>query len=266
MLQSTGITARNELKRLLRRWFEAENLRRSQAVVVLSEYMRNEVLSLNYPRAQIYKTVGGADTKRFVPVQSKRAAKQAICLSPDKQVLLSVRRLVPRMGLDHLIQAMPQVVARCPNIILLIGGKGPEQHRLEQLIAATRMNNYVRLVGFIPDRDLVRYYQAADLFVLPTVALEGFGLVTVEALSSGTPVLGTPIGATPEILEALDPRLITRKPTPEELAKGIITFFNSGWSHELTPAHLHDFVCQHYTWDHQVSFMETLYQNIVAAQ
>ena len=111
----------------------------------------------------------------------------------------------PRMGLDRLVAAMPAVVARCPDALLLIGGQGPERERLGQHDRVDlRMENHVRLVGFIPDDALASYYQAADLFVLPTVALEGFGLVTVEALACGTPVVGTPVGATPEILRRLD--------------------------------------------------------------
>src|SRR5207249_11624167 len=65
-------------------------------------------------------------------------------------------------------------------------------------------------LGFIPDETLPSYYHAADVFVLPTRELEGFGLVTVEALACGTPVLGTPVGATPEVLSGLEDRKSTR--------------------------------------------------------
>jgi glycosyltransferase involved in cell wall biosynthesis len=80
---------------------------------------------------------------------------------------------------------------------------------------------HVRFVGHIPEADLPAYYQAADCFVLPTRALEGFGLVTVEALACGTPVLGTPVGATPEILVPLARELLTDDATPEALARGL---------------------------------------------
>src|SRR5206468_2298455 len=65
-------------------------------------------------------------------------------------------------------------------------------------------------------------YASADLFVLPTQALEGFGLVTLEALACGTPVVGTPVGATPGLLTPLDGALVTDGPRADELAAAIV--------------------------------------------
>jgi hypothetical protein len=67
----------------------------------------------------------------------------------------------------------------------------------------------VQLLGFVPEGQLAKYYQASDLVVMPTLQLEGFGLVTVEALACGTPVMGTPVGAIPEVLRTVDPLLVT---------------------------------------------------------
>jgi glycosyltransferase involved in cell wall biosynthesis len=75
------------------------------------------------------------------------------------------------------------------------------------------------MFGFVPEADLPALYAAADFSVVPTVALEGFGLVTVESLASGTPVLGTPVGATPEILSPLEPQLVFEAPTAEAMAQ-----------------------------------------------
>ena len=122
------------------------------------------------------------------------------------------------------------------------------------------------MLGFIPDTDLPTYYQAADLFVLPTLALEGFGLVTTEALSSGLPVIGTPAGATPEILGHLDPRLIAPGTTPDDLAKAILGFFEGDWAGSLTPERLHAYVAEHYTWDKHIIATEAVYEKARAAE
>ena len=254
---------RNRAVRLLRHEVERTNLRRSAAAVVLSEQTRGEVLSFGYPADRIRKIPGGSDTARFVPAADRAAVRRALGLPADRRVLFTVRRLAPRMGLDNLITAMPAVVERHPDVLLLIGGKGPERERLAGLIAAHGLGEHVRLVGFIPEADLVSYYQASDLFVLPTVALEGFGLVTTEALACGVPVLGTPVGATPELLSGLDPRMVAPGVDSAALAAGLRGFLEGGWSAALTPDRLHRYVAEHYTWDRHVADVERLYAEIL---
>ncbi len=210
---------KEQVKRRLRRIVEGANLKRGKAVVVLSEHSHREVHDFGYPDKDIHLIAGGADVERFTPAQNRADVRRALGLPVDRTLLLSVRRLAPRMGLDNLIKAMPAIIARRPDALLLIGGKGPEQERLQQLVDQNGLQNHVRLLGFIPDEQLSGYYQAANLFVLPTLALEGFGLVTTEALASGVPVIGTPVGATPEILSLLDPRLIAAGTQPADLAQ-----------------------------------------------
>ncbi len=250
------------LKKLLRFQIEAANLRGSQKVVTLSDFFRQQVVQrFAVPAERVVKIPGGVDIARFVPADPQ-AARRTLKLPPDKRILLSVRRLTPRMGLDHLIEAMPAVLAQYPDTLLLIGGKGPEHAHLEELIALRGLQKSVTLLGFIPFDHLALYYQAADAFVLPTVMLEGFGLVTVESLACGTPVIGTPVGATPEILEALEPRLLAQSAQPDALAKAILSFFGGAWAHDLTPARLHGFVQERYSWDKHVQEMLSLYQTL----
>ena len=250
---------------LLRRRIEQQNLTRSRTVIVLSGYARREVLGLRFPGNRITLIPGGADTARFHPAP-KAAARAALGLSPDGPLLLSVRRLAPRMGLDNLIRAMPAVLAAVPNTRLLLGGKGPEQDRLQRLIQDLGLQNAVRLLGFIPDDQLAAYYQAADLFVLPTLALEGFGLVTTEALASGTPVLGTPVGATPELLSPLDPRLIAPSADSAGLASAITAFLTEDWPRALTPERLRAYVLGCYTWDRATIQTEQSYSDLVSCR
>ncbi len=251
----------------LRANVERRNLRRSQVAVVLSEQSRQEVLELGFPADSIIKAPGGTDTDAFHLLPGKTAGKLAVRrelgLPEDGQVLLSIRRLAPRMGLDKLIQAMPEIIARCPDAYLVIGGTGPEESRLRALVQTLNLGNHVRLAGFIPAEKLVSYYQAADLFVLPTLALEGFGLVTTEALACGLPVIGTPIGATPEILAPLDRRLIAQSSQPHCLAEAVADYLGGTWRHSLTPQHLHDYVRKHYTWERHVLRIEEVYTSLL---
>jgi glycosyltransferase involved in cell wall biosynthesis len=253
----------NVVKRVLRHRVEAVNLRQSRGIIVLSEQSLGEVSAFRCPSSHVHLLSGGVNLLRFHPVVSKDAVRHSLGLPQDRRLLLSVRRLTPRMGLDKLIAAMPTVAARRPDVLLLIGGKGSERDRLERLIVKCGMEDHVRLIGFIPDEQLASYYGAADVFILPTAALEGFGLVTVEALACGVPVLGTPIGATPEILAPLDPRLVMPGATPDALASGILAFLEEEWPQELSVDRLRQYVERNYSWDRHIEAVEAVYRTVL---
>lgn len=255
--------AAKHAKRTLRRKIEASSVRASDAIIVLSEQSRGEVAEFGCSDSKIYASQGGVDLARFTPPKDKQAVRHALGLPDNRRVLLSIRRLAPRMGLDRLVTAMREIVARHPDVLLLIGGKGPELGRLEAMISDLGLQSHVRLLGFIPDEQLASHYAAADLFVLPTTALEGFGLVTVEALACGVPVIGTPIGATPEILAPLDPHLVARDATSGALSESIIAFLNGGWAQSLSPDRLRQHVCENYSWDRHVDKVENLYYQVI---
>ena len=249
-----------QMRRRLRFEFEAVNLRQSSAVTTLSESFRQYLMrQFRVAGDRIQVIPGGVDSKRFTPAPDKSAARQKLGLPTNKKILLSVRRLVPRMGLDNLIQAMPLILRRHPDTLLLIGGEGPQRQYLEERIEKMGLGGNVQILGRIPEEDLAAYYQAADLFVLPTTALEGFGLVTLEALSSGLPVIGTAVGATPEILKRLDPRLIAAESVPSCLAESVCGLWESRWSDTLTPERLHTFACNHFSWSQHVDQIEQFY-------
>lgn len=256
-------TLKARLKRRLRRRIERESLAGSARVLTLSRCFQTlAAQDYGVSNAQSVLIPGGADLRRFLP-GSKAAARAALGLPAAGPLLLSIRRLALRMGLDVLIQAMPAIRAAVPDAFLLLGGKGPEYERLSRLIRTLGLEPCVRLLGFIPDDQLAAYYQAADLFVLPTLALEGFGLVTAEALACGTPVLGTPVGATPELLLPLDPRLVAPSPDAPGLAQGVTRFFCEDWRSSLTPERLHAYVREHYTWERHTAQTEQVYQSLI---
>ena len=200
-------------------------VRRASLVHVLSDFSGRQVRSLyGVPASRIVKIPGGADTDRFRPAADRAAARAALGLRPRVPLLFTVRNLEARMGLDRLLDAMARVRYFHPQVHLVIAGTGSCADALRAQAAALGVEDAIDFVGFVDDRRLAAYYQAADAFLLPTRELEGFGLVTVEALACGTPVLGTPIGATPEILAPLDPSLLFRDASVAAIADGIDRF------------------------------------------
>jgi glycosyltransferase involved in cell wall biosynthesis len=192
--------------------------RRASRTIVLSEFSRGLLAQLNL-RAGAEATVipGGVDVDRFSP--GPRGAA-------PWPTLFTARRLVPRTGVGELIAAMPAIVAAFPQATLGIAGTGELETVLRDQITALRLSDSVELLGRVSEGDLVARYQQADLVILPTQELEGFGLTTAEALACGTPVLGTPAGATPELLGAIDESLVAAGTAPHQIADAALVLLS----------------------------------------
>jgi glycosyltransferase involved in cell wall biosynthesis len=189
--------------------------------VVLSEFMREELAGLVGPARAGAATLlpGGLDTEYFCPGPPVRNA----FAQGAGPLLFTARRLVPRTGVLELVRAMPRVLAASPGTRLAIAGDGALRETITGDVRRLGLGESVRLLGRVPDEELRGWYRAADLFVLPTQELEGFGLATAEALSCGTAALGTPAGATSELLLPLDPRLVALDTSSDALASSIVS-------------------------------------------
>ncbi|MBI3492232.1 MAG: glycosyltransferase family 4 protein, partial [Acidobacteria bacterium] len=119
------------------------------------------------------------------------ARPRPIDVAPDRPHVLYVGRLEPRKGVDGLIRAMPLVQQRRPDAQLLIVGDGPERHALESLAATLGAN--VRFVGRVDDEQLPAYMQASQIVCSPAIGGESFGIVLLEAMACGTPVVASDI-------------------------------------------------------------------------
>ncbi|MFH1502469.1 MAG: glycosyltransferase family 4 protein [Candidatus Eisenbacteria bacterium] len=246
------------------RRFERDVLEAAHDILVLSRYSRGhierEFPSVDLGRVSIIPS--GVDTGRFRPAADRSEVRARLGLEDETLHLLTVRKLAPRMGLEQLVNAMPEIVraaaAKGREVRLTICGSGSLKATLESLIERLGLEGTVTLAGRVTDDDLVGHYQAADLFVLPTTDMEGFGISTVEALSTNTPVVGTPAGATPEILAAIDPRLLTLDTSSGAIATAVIEWLD--WRTEETgTTRYRDEVLAKYDWDRVAERVEAYY-------
>jgi glycosyltransferase involved in cell wall biosynthesis len=196
--------------------------RRANRIVALSQAFA-EILERVYgvPRSKISIIPGGVDCGRFDLDASRAEARARLGWEVGRPTVLVVRRLARRMGLPAIISSMLDIRERVPDVRLLIAGKGDQAPALQRLIEELDLAQTVRLAGFIPDGLLPWAYKAADLTVVPSTQLEGFGLITAESLAAGTPVLVTPVGGLPETVAPLQRELVLRGCAPEDLARGI---------------------------------------------
>lgn len=237
---------------------------RADRFIVLSSAFRDLLCSSYGVDPEAVRIVpGGVEADRFATGLSRREARRHLGWSADRPILLTVRRLRRRMGLDRLITAMSQLRSRVPEALLLIAGTGPIADELQAQVVAYGLADSVRFLGFVPDEDLPLAYRAADVSIVPTVALEGFGLTTVESLAAGTPVLVTPSGGLPEVVRDLDPRLILPSAESDAIAEGVA----EALSHlDVLPSEIacQDYVRQHFSWRRVAEQTRAVYEEVVA--
>lgn len=215
--------ARPGMQMRIKAWLERQVYRRAARYVVLSEAFGHELVErYRVDPACVRVVPGGVEAERFALDVTRQEARERLGWPLNRPIVLSVRRLVRRMGLKQLIEAMVLVRQQVPEALLLIAGRGPLAEGLQAQIEAQQLRQHVRLLGFLSEELLPWAYRAADLTIVPTVALEGFGLITLESLAAGTPVLVTPVGGLPEAVRGLSVSLVLEAATKEALAAGLI--------------------------------------------
>jgi len=268
--QSRNPRPKNIIKRLpysfniqARKLIEKKVLNACDRIAVLSRFTQEKLWSAyRILSEKVVIIPGGVDLERFYPAVDKVEIRRHLNIPEEKMILLTVRDLEPRMGLENLICAFKEVIKVVPDGYLVLGGQGPLKNSLVSLSQELGVEDYIKFVGFIPEEDLSDYYRMADVFILPTIELEGFGLITLEALASGVPVLGTPVGGTVEILGKLDSRYLFKDTKPGCMASLIIEtcqqFRNNPRLWQDVSAQCTAFVKANYSWERNVDRLENL--------
>jgi glycosyltransferase involved in cell wall biosynthesis len=246
-----------------RKLIEKKVLNESDSIAVLSRFTQEKLwTAYGIPSGKVVIIPGGVDLQRFFPAMNKMEIRRHLSIPEEKVILFTVRDLEPRMGLENLIYAFREILKKISDIYLVLGGKGPLKNNLISLSHELGVENHIRFVGFIPEEELPDYYRMADIFILPTIELEGFGLITLEALASGLPVLGTPVGGTEEILDKLDSKYLFKDIKPESMASLIIEtcqqFKNNPRLWQDASSQCRTFVEAHYSWERNVARLENL--------
>ena len=260
----------NSFSSMIRRQVEWFCLHNANVIMTESQYMKQKVIDIHHiADDRILVNPGGVDLDRFCEAKSRKNLKRELGLPAGRIHVLTVRNLEPRMGLDHLVKAISLLKGEVTDVHLIIGGEGPERQYLEHMIHRYDLSDDVTMTGFIPVEQLPQYYQAADFFVLPTRDLEGFGLVTVESLACGTPVLGTPVGGTVEILSGFDNAFLFSDTSPEAIAKGIAWAINcwlkDGPKYERLRASCRTYVEKKFSWQRHINQLNSIIDNLIAS-
>jgi glycosyltransferase involved in cell wall biosynthesis len=192
---------------------------RADRFIVLSTAFKEILTGYGIDRSRIHTIPMGIDCDFFVPAMDRRAVRAELGWPADVTVFFTARRLVQRVGLQELLRAAQLLRQSRTNFVLKIAGKGPLAAELRERIVELGLEGCVELLGFVSEENLRRAYQAADVTLLPSQSLEGFGTIISESLACGTPVIVTPVGGMPEAVAPLSAELVTRSAAPEHIAE-----------------------------------------------
>ncbi|TXS29351.1 glycosyltransferase family 1 protein [Streptomyces sp. ms191] len=212
-------------RQLLRRIGEG-----TDTITYLGEYTRSRIATALTPAAagRMVQLPPGVDEKTFHPGSGGEAVRERLGLS-DRPVVVCVSRLVPRKGQDTLIRAMPDILRRVPDAVLLIVGGGPYEDDLRRLARETGVAGSVRFTGAVPWEELPAHYGAGDVFAMPCrtrrggLDVEGLGIVYLEASATGLPVVAGDSGGAPDAVLDGETGWVVRGGIPEESADRIAT-------------------------------------------
>jgi len=236
-------------------------LKAADKIIAVSNATRNYVLRLGAEPEKVTVLHNGVDLERFKPSkQLREETRIKLGLSRDEIIVLTVRRLVYKNGIDTLIQAAKYSIQKNRNLVFLVVGSGPDFNEVTARIEQLGIGKNFRLTGFVSDTDLPAYYNAADFFVLPSKSGEGLPLVGLEAMACGLPLLATNVGGISEIMINGYGKLVPPN-VPEAMSEAIEEFAQlklSGLREKLR-----EVMIQKHSWNRNVDSMVKIYEEFI---
>jgi L-malate glycosyltransferase len=198
-------------------------IRNSAFITVNSSYMKQQLLAVSSGCEQKIRVIPMGVDQVLVCAGQPVTVKHLEYTGP---IILSVGRLIDWKGTKFLIESLPAVLKKFPGAQLHIAGAGPERESLGKLVCRLGLDYHVVFLGLVPSADLTACYLSADVFVLPSInksgITEGLGVVLLEAMASGCPVIGSNVGGIPDIITDGENGFLVPEQDPDRLAHRII--------------------------------------------
>ena len=173
----------------------------SKRVISCSSSMKWELENhFHLPSEKITVIPNAVDISKYEKQIDREAVKRRYGMEPYERVVLFVGRLVPQKGVEYLIRAIPLILQQHGNVKFVIAGDGWSKDYLEDLARSVGFIDKIRFLGFISDSELTELTMSADVLVVPSV-YEPFGIVALEGMAAGVPVVAANVGGLSEIIE-----------------------------------------------------------------
>lgn len=210
-----------------------EMLRNSDRILSVSNFTKGKIIDVhNIPSEKITIFPNTVDPYFKIPLDAQKPEYllNRYKITKETKVILTVARLASSgryKGYDKVIQVLPEVIKEIPNVIYLLVGKGDKEEieRLKGLIKNFNVEKYVVLVGYISGEELIDYYLLSDVFVMPSKG-EGFGIVFLEALACGVPVIaGNKDGSVDAVMNG-ELGILVDPDNVEKISEAVINLLN----------------------------------------
>lgn len=251
---------------------EKRCLETAERIVATSPQERDHMRSLVSTQGSIDVIPCGTDIDRFGSM-TQQDARRKLGLDPDDRIVFYVGRFDPRKGIETLVRAVGQSALRGEsNFKLIIGGgsrpghsDGRERDRIETIVAELGMDSFTTFPGRIEDEDLPAYYAAADVCVVPS-HYEPFGLVAIEAMASGTPVVASDVGGLQFTVNSEETGLLVPPKDDVAFSKAIDRIVcDRQWRDELGQA-ARKRIETYFSWGGVATQLDTLYRELIHHQ
>jgi glycosyltransferase involved in cell wall biosynthesis len=250
-LASGNLSLRERLANLLM-WrlsrLEGESARKASLVVAVSHNSAEKAVQFyGVDEAKVRVVPNGVDPERFKPNVNDEAFKRSLGLG-DKKVVLFVGRLIPRKGLQFLVEAAKHVIKENADAVFIIVGNGPLRNELiSQLETANISRNFIFL-GDVKENVLPSVYDCADVFAFPSVQ-EGQGIALLEAQASAKPVVAFKVGGVMEAVLDGNSGFLVERGSSDALAEAILRLLSNPALRRKIGTKGREFVLHNFTWD-----------------
>lgn len=235
----------------LKRKIIEHNLKSADYLMSTSNDMARE--TKKYTNKDIMITPFGVDLNIFKPLEVEK---------DEKIVIGTIKTLEKHYGIDYLVKAFALLCENHNNILLKIGGKGSELENLKLLVKELNIEDKVEFLGFLSQDEIVKYFNLFDIAVVPSLH-ESFGVSSIEAQATGTPVVVTNAGGLPETLRDNVTGFIVNKGDEVDLLKGIEKLIINKELRENMGQNARKFIEENYTIEGNFNKVNDFYNKII---
>jgi glycosyltransferase involved in cell wall biosynthesis len=225
----------------------------ADVIIPNSNFTQKEIECMGVNPNKLKMVYPGVDPKKFNPNLDGSHIRNKYDCTGDP-ILLTVCRLVERKGIRYLIDALPSIRKEFPNVQLVIIGDGPEINALMSQAKQLGVMNSTIFCGTVPDKELPYFYAIADVFILPSIIdskgdTEGLGVVMLEAMASGVPVVASRVGGIPEALNYGKAGILIEQKNPKQIIETVISLLHNDGLRTTLIKKGREWVINTFSWD-----------------